>query len=75
MDPDQEKEKKMEMIGTYISLPFVLLVPLMVGYWIGNALDRWLETKPYFLYAFLLFGLVAGAREFYRIVKKFGANG
>ena len=52
--------------------PFILGVTALVGYLIGSWLDSVFDTKPYLTYLFLALGFIAGIREIYRVIKKFG---
>ncbi|WP_291322291.1 AtpZ/AtpI family protein [Desulfonatronospira sp.] len=47
-----------------------LVTCTFVGLLIGYFLDRWLGTEPWFLLAFLLFGIAAGFKNMYVEVKK-----
>jgi len=60
------------LIGVYVTIPFVLGVPPVLGWFIGNWLDHHLGTSPYLMFIFILLGIVAGLREFLRIIKRFG---
>lgn len=75
MDNPEDKQKRARQIGAYITVPFVLAVPPVLGWFIGSWLDKKLGTGPYLMYLFLLIGFVAGFREVHRIVKKFGNDG
>lgn len=57
-----------------MTIPFVLAVPPLVGWLIGSWLDDWLGWKPYLMFLFIFLGFVAGVREFYRIIKKYGSQ-
>lgn len=76
--PKNEKEKQDEIreeatkIGVYLTIPFVLAVSPILGWWIGSWLDRKFDTAPYLMYMGLLFGFVAGFRELYHLIKRFG---
>lgn len=82
--PDNEKETKpkKEMkdelrdeatkVGVYLTIPFVLAVSPILGWWIGSWLDKKFDTDPYLMYMGLLFGFIAGFRELYRLIKRFG---
>lgn len=72
MGQDDEERKKVQLIGAYVTLPFVLAIPPIVGWLIGSWLDKKFGTADYLMYLFLVLGFIAGIREFYRIVKKFG---
>ena len=71
-DDDDKKRKAFQMMGTYATMPFILAVPPIMGWLIGSWLDKYFETTPVLMYAFLILGFAAGIREFYRIVKKYG---
>jgi ATP synthase protein I len=45
------------------SLPFSLVVPMVLGGGIGYLLDRWLHTKPIFMLVLGILGLGIGVRE------------
>lgn len=68
----KEEKKSLKQIGAYVTLPFVLAVSPVIGWLLGRWLDNLLDTKPYLSYLGILFGLIAGARELYRMIKEFG---
>lgn len=71
MDDKNRKHRRTQAILNYVTLPFVLSVPPIIGWYIGSWLDRYFEIAPYCMYIFLVLGFVAGVREFYRIVTKY----
>lgn len=75
MNNPEDKQNRARQIGVYITIPFVLAVPPILGWFIGNWLDQILKTGPYLMYLFLVLGFVAGFRELYRIIKKYGDHG
>lgn len=74
MEDDDEKRNRLALIGAYVTIPFALAVPPVIGWYIGKWLDGLLDTSPYLMYLFILIGFVAGFREVYSIIKKFGDN-
>ena len=63
--------KEMKKLGVYVTIPFILAVPPIIGWFIGKWLDE--VFSLFFLkYIFILLGLIAGFRELYRLIKKFG---
>ncbi len=62
---------RLQQIGALVTIPFVLVVPPMVGWFIGKWIDRKWGTKPYFMYGLIILGIVAAIRECYRIIKRF----
>ncbi len=70
-DKEEKERKTARMVGVYITIPFVLAVPPILGWFIGDWLDKQLDTAPFLMYLMLILGFVAGVRELYRIVKDF----
>lgn len=75
MDEDKRNRERMQVVACYLTLPFVLGIPPIVGWGVGSWLDQHFETAPYAMYIFLVLGMVAGVREFYRIVTKYKDSG
>jgi len=50
-------------IGVAWTLPFELIVPMIVGGGIGYLLDRWLHTAPLFLIVIGFAGFGIGLRD------------
>lgn len=61
--------KKLYLLGT---VGVQLAVSIVIGFWMGLGLDRWLNTKPLFMLVFLFFGVVAGFLNVYRVAMKEG---
>lgn len=68
---NKKKPAKLQIL-TYMLTPFVLAVPPILGGAIGYGLDKWWGTDPYLMYTLLALGFVAGCREFYQMIKRFG---
>lgn len=58
------------LIALALSIPFVMCLPPIVGWWIGSFLDARFETTPYLTYIVLALGVIAGAREAYRVLMR-----
>jgi ATP synthase protein I len=71
MDEEEKRQRRVAMAVNYATLPFVLGVPPIIGWYIGDWIDHHFTTAPYGMYIMLVLGLIAGVREFYRIVKKY----
>jgi len=69
---DEKKPDDLLKIGIFMTIPFVLAVPPMVGWVIGKWLDDYFGTGNKIMYVFLILGLIAGFRELFRIIKKYG---
>ncbi len=64
----------MKQFGIFLTLPFVLAIPPVIGWLVGRFADQHFHTKPYFMYGFILLGFIAGFREMYRIAKRYGQD-
>lgn len=62
----------MKQFAAYITIPFALGIPPILGWFIGSWLDEKFQTKPIFMFLFIVLGFIAGFREVYRIIKRFG---
>lgn len=69
---DDKEPKAIKQIGIYMTIPFVLAIPPVLGWFIGSWLDEKLGSASFFMYFFIVLGFVAGFRELYRIIKRFG---
>lgn len=72
MTTEDEENKNVRQIGVFITIPFVLAVPPIMGWFIGKWLDSFFGTEPYLMYIFLVLGFIAGFREMFRIVRSYG---
>jgi len=57
--------------GLLLSIPTLLIVSPLVGFFLGGALDRWLKTSPWFGLAGLVLGFVAAGRETQKIYRRY----
>lgn len=55
-----------------MTIPFVLSIPPVLGWLIGKWLDEKLNSSPYLMYGLIVLGFIAGFREMYRLLKRFG---
>lgn len=69
---DDGGKPNLSMIGAYITIPFVQAIPPIIGWFFGRWLDGVFDIAPYLMYTFMILGFIAGFREVYRIIKKFG---
>lgn len=63
--------KKLYLLGT---VGVQLAVSIVIGFLMGLGLDRWLDTGPLFMLVFLVFGVVAGFLNVYRVAIKEGQD-
>jgi len=74
--PESKEPKKakgrsqIRQLGLLGTIPILLVVGPVVGFFIGRWLDEKLGTEPYLLILFLIFGFIASGREIYGIIKK-----
>lgn len=69
---DKETWERARQAGAFLTIPFVLGVPPILGWYIGRWLDAALGSAPYCMYILLILGVIGGARECYRIIRRFG---
>lgn len=74
--PESRKRRKakgkseIRQLGLLGTVPILLVVGPLVGFFIGRWLDDKLGTEPFLLVLFLIFGFIASGREIYRIIKR-----
>lgn len=61
----------MKQIGIFMTIPFVLALPPLLGWYVGSWLDEKLGSTPYLMYLLIILGLVAGFREVFHLIKRF----
>lgn len=71
MTREERDRKRAQVMISYITLPFVLAIPPIIGWYIGSWLDRYFEIAPYGMYTLIVLGITSGVRECYRIVTKY----
>ncbi len=59
----------MRQIGLLTSLPFIMVAGPLVGYFIGEWLDRKLDTSPYLTVVLIVMGFISSGREVYKLIK------
>jgi F0F1-type ATP synthase assembly protein I len=59
--------RQLGLLGT---IPILLAVGPLVGFFIGKWLDSKLGTEPYLLILFLIFGFISSGREIYKLIKR-----
>ena len=67
MDP--KKVTAWRQIGLLSSIPFILALAPIVGYFLGKFLDQKFRTEPWLSIVLLVLGFVAGVRETIKIIK------
>jgi F0F1-type ATP synthase assembly protein I len=70
---EEKKENKYssyKQVAILTTLPIILAVGPILGYFLGNYLDKKLNTSPYLMILFIIFGFVASGRQVYNLVVK-----
>jgi ATP synthase protein I len=62
--------RQIRQLGLLGTIPIILAVGPVVGFFIGRWLDSKLGTEPFLLVLFLVFGFAASAKETYNIIKR-----
>lgn len=57
-------------LGYYSGLGLTVALSIMIGFFAGYFLDRWLGTTPWGMFVFLILGIVAGFRNILMAMKK-----
>ena len=60
----------MRTAGLLLAIPTLLIVSPLVGFFLGDWLDRHLKTSPWLTIVGLVLGFVAGARETYLVYRR-----
>ena len=69
---NQKKNKDFKDFGTFLKLGVELISAIIVGLVIGLFLDNYFQSKPIFLFFFLILGFAAGIMNVFRSVKRLG---
>ena len=64
----------MKKIAIFATIPFVLAVPPIVGWYAGTWLDEHLGTAPYLMISLIILGLLGGFKELIRLIRDYGDN-
>jgi len=72
---DRKKDKSdayllIRQIGILTSVPFILVLGPVIGYFIGNWIDNKFDIHPYATFIMVVLGFVASIKETVRIIKE-----
>jgi F0F1-type ATP synthase assembly protein I len=70
MQEKKNPKKEFVDIARLTSVGIALVLCTLIGYWIGNYVDRALHTAPIFLIVFFLLGVGAGIINVFRTISK-----
>jgi F0F1-type ATP synthase assembly protein I len=66
----KEDPSGLRAAGMLLTIPTLLLVAPLVGFFMGKAADRWLKTTPWLSLAGLVLGFIAAGRETWIILRR-----
>lgn len=64
-----EARKQLLVAGRFAAAGMELVVAIVVGYFGGRALDRWLGSEPWCGYVGLVLGIVAGFYNLFQLAR------
>ena len=70
MQNKSDLSTQLKQIGALTTIPIILVVGPLAGYFAGNWIDRRFHFYPWFTLIFLLLGFVASGREIFRLLKQ-----
>jgi F0F1-type ATP synthase assembly protein I len=65
-----DKYSTYRQIGILTTIPMLMAVGPILGYYIGSFLDKTLDTAPYLMVVFIFFGFGASGKGVYDLIKK-----
>jgi ATP synthase protein I len=68
-----DKYSSYRQLGILTTIPILMAVGPILGYYIGEFLDRKLGTSPYLMVVFIFLGFAAAGKGVYNLIKKAGA--
>ena len=72
---EEERYKLIRQVGILTTIPMVLAACPILGYFIGNYLDKRFNTDPWFTFGFIIIGFIAGAKETIDLIKRADREG
>lgn len=67
---NKNKNEAYRIIGLVGSFGFTTAGAMAGGYFLGNYLDKKLNTAPWFMLTFILLGVAGSFIEFFKLIKK-----
>jgi ATP synthase protein I len=65
-----DKYSTYRQVAILTTIPILLAVGPILGYYIGDFLDKKLDTAPYLMVVFIFFGFVASGKGVYDLIKR-----
>jgi len=66
---EEDRYWAMRQVGLLTTIPVLLAVSPLIGFFMGRFLDQKLDTDPVFTIVFLILGFIAGARQTARVIR------
>lgn len=66
---NRKKLTKQSIDFSYLNLGYYIITPLILGVFLGLAVDHWFKTKPLFVSIFLFLGTIACFYNLIRLLK------
>lgn len=71
---DHQTKKTLIQIAHVSSVGIAMAVAIFGAMFVGVYLDKKFETGPYLTLILLIMGIIAGFRNFFRLVKRYGID-
>lgn len=68
----KEEQSVYKEVMNASSVGMAVVAGMVVGGFMGYFLDKWLNTSPWLLFVFLIFGFIAGIKNAIHFMKKAG---
>lgn len=65
-----DKKETLRILANVSSMGISVVAAIAIGVAMGLQLDKWFNSAPWFFYIFLLFGIIAGFKNVYRVSNK-----
>jgi ATP synthase protein I len=66
----QDTKKALKLVGLASTLGLTIVIATFIGLAVGIWLDKVFDTSPWLTIIFLILGIIAGFRNFYRFMSK-----
>lgn len=71
---EENKYRFARQLGLLTTIPLVLLSGPVIGFFIGDYLDKRFNTYPWLTFFFLMVGFIASIRQTIKIITMVGQN-
>jgi len=71
---DEKDYRFIRQVGLLTTIPLMLLSGPLIGFLVGNYIDKRFGTAPWFMVLFVCLGFVASIRQTIAIIKKASNN-